>query len=90
MSNVIFGVWVQDKLAKPAVTRWTSLDVLGAFRGAARSRGGPKDGGSSVLPVGATGRKCRFRLDCAALGLTVLPRAVRQLADAYSDLYRRG
>ena len=90
MSNVIVGVRVQDKLAKPAVTRWTSLDVLGAFRGAVRSRGGPNDGGSLVLPVGATGRRGRFRLDCVALGLTVLSRAVRQLADAYSDLYRRG
>ena len=65
MSNVIFWVWVQDKLAKPVVTRWTSPDVLGAFRGVVRSRGGPNDGGS-------------------------LSRAVRQLADAYSDLYRRG
>ena len=82
MSNVIVGVRVQDKLAKPAVTRWTSLDVLDAFRGAARARGGPKDGGSSVLLVGATGMKFRFRFDRAAFGSTVLPRAVRQLAEA--------
>ena len=82
MSNVIVGVRVQDKLAKPAVTRWTSLGFLGAFRGAVCALGGPKDGGSSVLLVGATETRFRFRFDRAALGSTVLPRAVRQLADA--------
>ena len=82
MSNVSVGVLVQDKLAKPAVTRWTSLDFLDAFRGAVCALGGPKDGGSSVLLVGATETRFRFRFDRAALGSTVLPRAVRQLAEA--------
>ena len=82
MSNVSVGVLVQDKLAKPAVARWTSLDFLDAFCGALCARGGPKDGGSSVLLVGATGMKFRFRVDRAALGSTIPPRAVRQLADA--------